>query len=91
MFWAYCIIADKQFLESLLYTVLGRPFWNFPAIPDDRKHMVSFLKKFPDLIKAGALKANPTKLFEGGLSAINEGFEYMIAGRNSAEKIVYQL
>ena len=53
--------------------------------------MTSFLLKFPDLINSGALKPNPTKLFEGGLDAVNDGFEYMIAGKNSGEKIVYRI
>jgi len=85
-------IRDDVVVEaSLLYTALGRPFGNNPASPEDRKHMANFLKLFPDLVKWGALTPNPVKLFEGGFVAIPEGFEYMIAGKNRGEKIVYRV
>lgn len=53
--------------------------------------MAVFLKKFPELIKSGALKPNPVKLIDGGLAGVREGFEYMIAGKNSGEKIVFRV
>ncbi|TCD60353.1 hypothetical protein EIP91_010321 [Steccherinum ochraceum] len=87
---AQAIRSDVQIQASLLYTVLGRAWGTMPAQPDHRKHIAAFLKKFPDLFKSGTIKPNPTKLFEGGLNAVSEGFEYMIAGKNSGEKIVFK-
>ncbi|KAH8099845.1 GroES-like protein [Cristinia sonorae] len=89
--------SDVEFSNSLLYTVLNREFYNaafggtMPAFPEDNKHMVNFVKKLPELVKSGALLPNPLKYFDGGLSGINAGFDYMIAGKNSAEKIVFRI
>ncbi|TCD67256.1 hypothetical protein EIP91_000333 [Steccherinum ochraceum] len=87
---AQAVRSDVQITASLLYTVLGRAWGTVHAQPDHRKHIAAFLTKFPGLFKSGAIKPNPTKLFEGGLHAVSEGFEYMIAGKNSGEKIVFK-
>ncbi|KAH8103403.1 GroES-like protein [Cristinia sonorae] len=88
---AQALRPDVEFEHFILYTTHGRAFGTYPARPDDKKHMTRFLKKFPELVKSGALKSNPTKLFEGGLEGISDGFEYMIAGKVSGEKIVYEV
>lgn len=82
-------------LVTVVYTALGRAF-NYgpahrPAVPEDRAHMVQFLRKVPELVRSGKVKPNPVKLWEGGLESINDGLQYMIDGKNSAEKIVYRL
>ena len=81
-------------LVTVIYTSLGRPFTLYKpvaAAPEDRTHMAAFLKKVPDLVKSGAVKPNPVKLWDGGLDAVNDGLQYMRDGKNSGEKIVYRL
>lgn len=53
--------------------------------------MVEFLKKVPQLVKDGAVKAPAIKLWEGGLEVIPDGLQYMREGKVSAEKIVYRV
>lgn len=62
-----------------------------PAVPEDRVHMVAFLKKLPQLVRDGALRPIPIKVWEGGLEGIQGGLQYMREGKVSAEKIVYRL
>lgn len=81
---------------TLIYTSLGRAFdfgpsTHFPVFPEDRKQIVEFLKKVPQLIKNGAIKTPAIKLWEGGLAAIPDGLQYMREGKVSAEKIVYRV
>jgi hypothetical protein len=42
-------------------------------------------------VRNGEVKANPVKLWPGGLSAIPDGLEYLRQGKASGEKIVYAL
>ncbi len=82
--------------DTLIYTSLGREFTyatgqHWPAVPEDKEHMVQFLKKVPQLVKEGKIKPLPVKLWEGGLAAIPEGFKYMKEGQVSAVKIVYRV
>ena len=51
--------------------------------------IVQFLKKLPELIKAGQLKPNPVKVLPGGLDGIKDGLQLMEKGEVSGEKIVY--
>ncbi|KAH8103402.1 GroES-like protein [Cristinia sonorae] len=82
---------DIAIEHSLIYTAHGRAFGKYPPQPEDKEHMAHFLRKFPELVKSGNLKPNPTRLVKGGLEGIPEGFEYMIAGKVSGEKIVYEV
>ncbi|GJE85024.1 zinc-binding alcohol dehydrogenase family protein, partial [Phanerochaete sordida] len=82
--------------NTLIYTALGRGFvfagaeaW--PASAGDRAHMARFLRKTPELVRAGSVLPNPTRLFEGGLEGIGAGLRYMEEGKHSGEKIVYRL
>lgn len=80
----------------MLYTALGRAFdfgpgAHFPVSTEDRDHMVGFLKLVPQLLQQCAIKPSPVKLWEGGLAAIPDGFQYMREGKVSAEKIVYRV
>ncbi len=82
--------------DTLLYTVLGREFdygpgADYPVAPEDRAHMVQFLKKVPKFIEEGSIKPLKVRLWEGGLNAIPEGLQYMREGKVSAEKIVYRI
>ena len=79
-----------------MYWALGRAFSfgpgaEHPVRPEDRAHMVHFLKKVPGLVKDGLVKPLPVKLWEGGLAAIPDGLQYMREGKVSAEKIVYKV
>lgn len=80
---------------TLIYTSLGRTFKfagnDYPASAEDKAQLVSFLKKVPQLVKDGQIKANPIKLWEGGLASISDGLQYMREGKVSAEKIVYRV
>ena len=77
----------------MIYTACGREFSTprkvWPVEPEDRAHMAAFLKKVPQLVKDGAVKPVPVKLWEGGLAAISDGLAYMREGKVSGEKIVY--
>ena len=82
--------------DTIIYSALGRAYTyatgqEGPAVPEDREHMVRFLRKVPELVREGKLKPLPVKLWKGGLHAIPEGLRYMKEGRVSAEKIVYRL
>lgn len=78
-----------------MYQVFGYPLslgpMQLPAAPEDRAHMVAFLRKLTQLVRDGAVKPLPTKLWEGGLEAIHAGLQYMREGKVSAEKIVYRV
>lgn len=64
----------------------------YPADQSDVKQMAIFLRdKLPELVKEEKLKANPVKLWEGGLAKVEDGFKYMIAGKVSGEKLVYNI
>ncbi|RDX46932.1 GroES-like protein [Lentinus brumalis] len=88
--------TDVERSYTLIYTSLGREFTyatgqHWPAVPVDKEHMAQFLKKVPRLVKEGKIKPLPVKLWEGGLAAIPEGFQYMKEGKVSAVKIVYRV
>ncbi|GAB1523712.1 Zinc-binding oxidoreductase alcohol dehydrogenase [Rhizoctonia solani] len=92
---AEALRKDVVIQGTLLYTALGRPFeWpkiQFPASPEDRAHMASWMPKLEELAAKGQIKPNPVRLWPGGLEAVNEGFQYMREGKVSAEKIVYNI
>ncbi|KAB5590280.1 Zinc-binding oxidoreductase ToxD [Ceratobasidium theobromae] len=89
------LYKNVAFQHTLIYTALGRAFdWpniHFPASAEDRAHMASWMPKLEKLVAAGQIKANPVKLWPGGLAAVNDGFQYMREGKVSAEKIVYNI
>jgi len=83
---------DVIIQPTLIYTSLGWEFRlreDYSPSPEDRSHMVAFLKKLPALVSSGSIKPNPIKLWEGGLESIKDGLQYMREGRNNGEKIVY--
>ncbi|KAI0698981.1 GroES-like protein [Cerioporus squamosus] len=87
---------DVTFSKTLLYSVYGYSYTialttEVPAAPQDRVHMAAFLKKLPQLVREGAVKPLPIKLWEGRLEDIQGGLQYMREGKVSAEKIVYRL
>ena len=92
---AKALRKDVEIQHTLLYTALGRSMvWNninFPASSEDRAHMAGWIPKLEALVAEGKLKPNPVKLWQGGLNAVNDGFQYMREGKVSAAKIVYNL
>lgn len=83
-------------LVSVLYTAFGVPFTfdgtTYPAPPEDRKQISDWLVgPGEQLVRDGRIKPNPVNVLPGGLEGIPEGFQYMKAGKNSAEKLVFRL
>ncbi|GAA6040361.1 hypothetical protein JCM8097_007575 [Rhodosporidiobolus ruineniae] len=81
---------------TLVYTVLGVPFnmmgHDYPKMDDDKKQMEEWLAgPIPELFAAGKLRSNPLLKREGGLEKLPEGLDYLKAGKNSAQKLVYSL
>ncbi|GAA5857796.1 hypothetical protein JCM5353_002635 [Sporobolomyces roseus] len=80
---------------TLVYTVLGKPFnmWkDFPAMPDDKQRMEEWLRdEMSELMGSGKLKSNPILSREGGLEGINDGLDFVKAGKNRAQKLTYKL
>ncbi|KAH9941955.1 GroES-like protein [Amylocystis lapponica] len=87
--------ADVQVIPTLVYTSLGRTFsigpTTFAASPEEKAHMAAFLVKVPQLISEGKIVPNKVKVWDGGLSAVKDGLQYMREGKVSAEKIVYRV
>ena len=79
----------------MIFTVFGRPISfasvQLPAVPQDKAHIVAFLKKVPQLVRDGALQPIPLKRWDGGLEGLQAGLQYMREGKVSAEKVVYAL
>ncbi|KAI0807655.1 GroES-like protein [Fomes fomentarius] len=81
---------------TLIYTALGRAFdflggSHYPVSEEDRTHMAQFLLKVPKLVRDGAVKPLPIKFWEGGLTAVPDGMQYMREGKVSAEEIVHRV
>lgn len=67
-------------------TVYG--LWHLPASEDDYNFGVHMYDIFERLLKDKKWKHQRVKVF-GGLEKVSEGWEYMKAGKISAEKILY--
>lgn len=98
--WPVVVVPRLQLsvlcTDTIIYSSLGRAYTyatgqGGPAVPEDRVHMVQFLKKVPELVREGKVKPLPVKLWKGGLDAIPQGLRYMKEGRVSGEKIVYRV
>lgn len=67
-------------------TVLGKAFEmggrEFPASPEDKRSIETWLEKeMPELMGSGKLKSNPILSRDGGLEGINEGLDFVKAGK----------
>lgn len=92
------ITNSKVKVEStIVYTVFNREvkygaFDNCGAPrPEDKALWVKYLGMLPDLLISKKIRANRVKLMDGGLDGIMRGFELQIAGKVSAEKLVYKI
>lgn len=57
---------------------------DFPAMPEDKKRMEEFLSdEMSELMGSGKLKSNPILSRDGGLEGINDGLDYVKAGKVS--------
>lgn len=89
---------DKVKVEStIVYTVFNKKF-KYGAFnnqgaprPEDKAVWVKYLKLLPELLTSKTIKPNRVKLLDGGLDGIMKGFDLQIAGKVSAEKLVYKL
>jgi len=64
----------------------------YEADPDDRVQLIEYLRTtLPDHLRRGLLRPMKVHLWDGGLEKIADGFQYMIQGRVSAEKLVFRL
>ena len=64
----------------------------YEADPDDRLQLIEYLRTtLPDHLRRGLLRPMKVHLWDGGLEKITDGFQYMIQGRVSAEKLVFRL
>lgn len=80
----------------MLYSVFGRPYMmmgkTYEADPADRVQLIEYLRTtLPEHLRRGLLRPMKVNLWDGGLEKINDGFQYMIQGRVSAEKLVFRL
>jgi hypothetical protein len=80
----------------MLYSVFGRPYMmmgkTYEADPADRAQLIEYLRyTLPDHLHRGLLRPMKVRAWNGGLENINDGFQYMIQGRVSAEKLVFRL
>jgi len=80
----------------MLYSVFGRPYMmmgkTYEADPDDRVQLIEYLRTtLPEYLRRGLLRPMKVHLWDGGLEKITDGFQYMIQGRVSAEKLVFRI
>ena len=80
----------------MLYSVFGRPYMmmgkTYEADPADRVQLIEYLRTtLPEHLRRGLLRPMKVHLWDGGLENITNGFQYMIQGRVSAEKLVFRL
>jgi len=79
-----------------LYSAFGVP-WSlfgvtYPACPEDKLQISNFLAtKLPGYVTDGQLRPPKIKLWENGLDDIEKAIDYMIAGKVSAEKLVFKI
>ena len=101
----FSVIFDVCFLfyfifricaATMLYSVFGRPYMmmgkTYEADPADRIRLIEYLRTtLPEHLRRGLIRPMKVNLWDGGLEKINDGFQYMIQGRVSAEKLVFRL
>jgi hypothetical protein len=64
---------------------------DFPAMPEDKKATEDWLlNEMPELMGSGKLKSNPILSRDGGLSGINDGLDFVKAGKVSVERRHYR-
>lgn len=83
---------DVEIIATFVPSAYGVDSFYGKADDEEREALSEFLQNIvPSLIKAGKLKPNAMKLWDGGLEKIDEGLTYLQSGKASAEKIVFKL
>jgi len=73
-----------------MFTTYGTDYGGHPADDNARGVLSAFLQEVPGLVKNGKLKYIPVKKLDGGLEKVfSDGYEYISAGKVSAEKLVF--
>lgn len=92
------VTNSKVKIEStIVYTVFGREL-RYGAFdncgdprPEDKAMWVKYLAMLPELLSSKKIRANRIKDVDGGLDGMLKGFEDHMAGKVSAEKLVYKI
>lgn len=71
--------------------LLSKLMSNIQASNEDHELASELFDKLPTWLESGQIKPNPTKVYDGGLKAIPEGFQEYRDGKVSGYKIVYKL
>jgi len=84
---------DVRVIETLLYTAIENEThyfgdWKCEAGPNDRSHMVSWLKKATQLLADSKIQTLPTQNI-GGLDDVQKGFTMMDEGKVRGQKLVF--
>jgi len=83
--------------QIYVYTVLGKPIpfdgKELPAMPKDKAAIGEWLSSnvVTELVASGKFKSNPLRRCPGSLERVEEGLQYLKAGKVSAEKLVYSV
>ncbi|KAI0051438.1 dehydrogenase [Auriscalpium vulgare] len=81
-------------INSAAFTLLGKDFdfpFNHVSTPDVKERVRGYVKVLESIIASGKVKPNPTLVFPKGLASVADGFEFMKAGKVSAQKITYRI
>ena len=90
-------ILDKLDVDT--YSLLGKEYAfntgeNFAAVPEDRAWFADIARRSKDFLaptKDGKVDPLPFKVWEGGLTAIPDGLDYLKENYVSHEKIVFRV
>lgn len=89
------IRQDIEVINVLAYTVTGQPIkygpFDIPAQPQDREFVRTVWPLLTELLEQGKITEAPIKVIPGGLSGIQDGFDYMSGGKVSAQKLILQV
>ncbi|KAI0040741.1 GroES-like protein [Auriscalpium vulgare] len=79
---------------SLAYYFLGQDMvgkYVIKATPETRANSIKQGKLLSDILALGKIRPMPTLIFPKGLASVQEGFEFMKAGKVSGQKITYRI
>ncbi|KAI0050797.1 dehydrogenase [Auriscalpium vulgare] len=79
---------------TFAYDLLGEDFETprpFKATPEYREHSQKMTKLLAEILALGKVKPIPKLILPKGLASVQEGFDYMMRGKVSAQKITYRI
>ncbi|KAA1477028.1 GroES-like protein [Dentipellis sp. KUC8613] len=81
-------------LSTVAYHILGKSF-DFPFQYTEDPHLTQLGKNFAKLLEGILakydIKPNPLLVFPNGLASVADGFQFMIDGKVSGQKITYRI